>query len=210
MKFKPLINKRVVKFQFACNSEWEKCLIADKFTDIAAIDSFFEGFNSEFVGVEAFFYNKKADTSPAFIGFRIPASKENIVFCRAVANLFTESSEDFLLGNLIYADGSILAHESLFDGPPDFMELGIVNLWNSFGPMRFWNSGDGDKYKCFSSAITSEKRFLGILPGYAAIELAYTKPLTSWLGFPADLLKCGGHYLSFDSVNEILSGDIFD
>jgi hypothetical protein len=200
---KQLSNTPFVKLQFACNSNWEDCLIVDKRSNKSDIAEFFTDFRADFIGTEAFFHN--VNGSCAFIGFRLPASKENIECCCRLAQIFIDFSGDFLLNNLIANGKSFFDNKALFERAPSFMELGVVNHWNSFGPMRFWNNGDGDQYECFSSAIRKETRFHGVLPGYPAIESAYSTPLPSWFGFPAGVIINGQHFLSLCSVRDFFA-----
>ncbi len=195
----------VTKLQFANASDWENCLVLEKNSIKNTFDEWADSLSANFIGVEAFFDIPEKNMLGAFIGFRASASKENIAECSRLAASFIASDTDYLLENFVKAEQCLLVTKDLSAGEPDFIELGIVNNWNSVGAMRFWNRGDGDIYECFLSELDRSPRFKNRLPAYAAIEFAYSSPIPHWLGLPVYSVIDNIFYLSIKKSGEVLS-----
>ncbi|MDL2299034.1 hypothetical protein LJC40_07850, partial [Synergistaceae bacterium OttesenSCG-928-D05] len=94
----------------------------------------------------------------------------------------------------------------LFEGEPDMMEMGIFNLWDSFGPLRFWECGGGECREAFYKGLSGAGRFKSFLPAPAVIEIGFFSPVVHWLGYPVSRQTGEGHALSFDAVEEFFEG----
>ncbi len=114
----------------------------------------------------------------AFIGFRCNFAKRRA---------FVEgAARGFAAGKFVRAENFIAAVERefrapLFTGWPDFMELGLVNMWKSFGALSFAPLPE-EPYAVFSAAVSASTRWRGALPAPPALELAFSPPVPHWLG----------------------------
>ncbi|MDO5562263.1 MAG: hypothetical protein Q4F74_01460 [Synergistaceae bacterium] len=172
----------VAKLQFAKGSDWEKCLM---FPSGSAIEDFYSWADgvADNISVEAFFDIPARGISGVFAGFRVPA--ENFKAIKTIAEEFAASTGGYDLASFIKAADEGCGGE-MFCAGPDFMELGVVNYWVSFGALRFWN-GEGNAEMRLMSALDKNPRYLGRLPGIPAVESGYTAPVPHWVGVPVRL-----------------------
>lgn len=178
------INACVTKLQFARGSDWENCLVLVAASAPRSIDAIFEGAR-EGVAAEAFFNIAELGINGAFAGFRVSAAQSDSMI--EMASEFASAAEKYDLASFICAAERISGCGRLFSPEPDFMELGIINRWCSFGPVRFWNRGGGDPEKNLISALDKNPKYLGRLPGVPAVETGWAKPIPHWSGMPVKL-----------------------
>jgi hypothetical protein len=191
----------VTRLQLAPGSEWENCLVVKKQIDADITAQWLNRFTSEYIGVEAFFDMPNENISDAFAGIRAPASENNIEIMLRMTRKFLNSS--FTIADFL-DEAKIASGGDLFAGEPDFLELGVVNYWNSFGAMRFWKSGSGSEYTAFENALKTRVDFMSVLPAPAAIESAFSAPLPHWLGIPVSSEKNGEYFLSVQQAKTVL------
>lgn len=205
-KIKDYLSLPITKLQFASASDWEHCIVIEKNSDKNLFDVWEQSISPDFIGVEAFFDVQGKEIKDAFIGFRINATAENISRCRSYVASFVDSASVVLLADFVSGDESVLSDNDFLNGEPDFMELGVVNHWNSFGPIRFWNKNDGSAYDGFLCELQTASRFLEILPAPAAIEFAFSNPIPHWIGLTVSIKDRNSFYvLSLEKVKTVLS-----
>lgn len=197
----------ITRLQFACVSDWEHCVVIEKNSDKKYFDVWLRSISADFIGIEAFFDVQEKNIHNAFVGFRINATTENIARCRNSVVSFIDAASVFSLDDFIRIAEFVSFENGLFNRGADFMELGVVNHWNSFGPMRFWNRNSGSQYDSFLSALETAPRFLDRLPGHAAIELAFLDPIPHWMGLQVSTEENDSCYmLSLEKVKTVLCG----
>lgn len=167
------------RLQFAPGSRWEKCVAFSRGEPADAVLKWFDGFHDENIGAELF-YETEAEGCrfSAFVGFRCNFAKRR-AFVEEVAR-------GFAAGKFACAENFIAAVESefralLFGGTPNFIELGLVNMWKSFGTLSFAPLPE-EPYAVFSDAVSALPRWCGALPAPPALELAFSLPVPHWLG----------------------------
>ena len=88
------------------------------------------------------------------------------------------------------------------------MELGLVNLWKSFGAVTFWRAGGAAPFEKFKDALSAEPRYLQKLPAPPAIETAYSEPVPHWLGiYVGSTLADGSSILDMDAAARCLKAE---
>ena len=191
----------VTRLQLASASEWENCLVIEKRFSGDIASDWLDKFEAEYIGIEAFLDLSVKNTSGAFIGIRIPAFKNNIETVLNMTRKFHDS--DFMLSNFL--DGfQKMFGKSLYTGHPDFLELGVVNHWKSFGAMCFWRSDDGSKFAAFENVLKTRLDFMSVLPTPAAIEFAFSTPVPHWIGVTVSYEKNGKYFLSLGQAESVL------
>ncbi len=171
---------RVDKLQIAVRGEWENCLILER-GDASASRRFtkwLSDVDGEFA-VELFTSLSAPDD--CFVGVRFPnptsgAEHAIATLVEATAGSGTPFGEG--LEMLAQAAGG-----ELFENEPDFLELGLLNDWNPFGPLRFWVPGSGDPWGVLKHALAQNTRYLALLQKPAALEVAFSSPIPHWAGF---------------------------
>ena len=196
-------DRRVTYLQFANASEWEACLRIDGETAPDDVSSWIAGFAGTHIGIEAFFEAPELGCGDSFAGVRLPFCEETTLFCAELVSAYSEGSRVLCLSDFAALLGRL---GRFFKGEVDFMELGAVNMWSSFGPLRFWRRGDGEPAAAFAKALKGAERYQSILPVPAAIEFASDEPAPHWLGLPVSRkTEDGGFYISPESINAALS-----
>lgn len=182
----------IEKLQFAPARRWEENLTVTPGSPPAALPEWLAGFSDGELGIEAFFQMEEKElTAPAFVGLRLPFSAETAAAAAELQALLTgcaPSAEDFCL----FWERKLSLR--LFDRLPDFMELGLVNLWNSFGPLKFWHGG-GAPEAALAEALSADPRYLQKLSAPPAIEAGYSRPIPHWLGIIFAAPIGGGNFL---------------
>jgi hypothetical protein len=168
--------------QFASEGRWERALrIARETPDPRGLlNSWLEEAPQD-VALEVFF--AASGEAVRFLGMRLealPRPRQSTVL-RALVTAFlatpmTAEETAVLLR-------SLLGEPSLFGAAPDFYELGMLDAWVSFGPLRFWaGRRDCDPCQAFEDAILGNPRFLWHSDQPFAIEGGYALPLPHWWG----------------------------
>jgi hypothetical protein len=181
----------VGRLQFAAGSDWEHCLIVNRKTERASVEKWFAGNARQVLAAEFFFDADECGMKDAFAGVRLPASGAANVFYREAAKAMASgklrSLRDFLAPAPL---------ELSFDSEKiEFMELGAVNKWNSFGPVRFWQAGQDNPREALKSALSANDRFLRPMDVPAAIELSFGGSCQRWLGLPVSERQSDGSYI---------------
>lgn len=167
------------RLQFAPESRWEECVALSRGEPADAVLKWFDGFHDESIGAELFYEaGAEGRSFSAFIGFRCNFAKR-----RAFVE---EAARGFAGGKFARAEDFIAAAENefrapLFAGRPDFMELGLVNMWKSFGALSFAPLPESP-YAALSAAVSASPSWRGALPAPPACEFAFSSPLPHWFG----------------------------
>lgn len=175
---------QIEKLQIAAGSDWENCVTVRRgaaFADIGEIDKICGGE----IGIEAFPEASEAGGAELlFCGARLSASAESIAALHGLVDEFLKN-ESFTLEDF----KSFLESrhgQSFFCGEPDFMELGLLNRWKSYGGLVFWKKYDGTSpLQSFAEKLKACGRFHGKLPALPAVEFGYGTPLPHWIGCSA-------------------------
>ena len=181
----------VSRLQFAAGSDWEHCLTVHGGTDYAAVEEWFAKTGKRVIAAEFFFDADEYGMKDAFAGVRLPASDAAAAFYRGAAKAMTGGRSGALLDFLALSPSELSFDSEVID----FMELGAVNKWNSFGPVRFWQAGCGDPGKALDRALSANGRFLAPMEVPAAIELSFGGPCQRWLGLPVSVRQDDGSYI---------------
>jgi len=196
---KQLREAQIIKIQLAADSSWESALTVEKETPATNADAWMQTFEAAYLGIEVFLEPCDAETIAVFAGVRVEATSEHLAAARELILLWQASSAFSLSDFLRYMEEK-MSLAGLFTGEPDFMEMGILNLWGSFGALCFWERGDGACRDAFYRALSGAGRFKSFLPAQAVIETAFATPVPHWLGCPVSRETGEGHVLSFDAV----------
>ena len=170
------------KLQIAQESDWENCLIFERRGQGEGSFADSDFLKADNLAVEAFFDLPKENITGAFVGIRLPNNAFARSFLQNIIKNFTARHE-YTIGGFISETETFLSAK-LFAAEPDFLELGIINFWNSFGSVRFWRKGEGLPEKAFADALDAHPEFYGTLPGIAAVESAFLAPVPHWYGRP--------------------------
>lgn len=187
--------------QFAPESRWEDCAVLLRGEPPEAALRRLSGFCVENAGVELFYEAcGECGGFSAFIGFRCSFTEKR-AFVEAAAR-------GFAAGRFARAEDFTAAAEKefrspLFAGRPDFMELGLVNMWKSFGALSFAPAPE-NPCDAFLSAVSASPRWRGALPAPPAVELAFSSPLPHWLGVYVSRPSCGGYALDMERAEAFL------
>ena len=190
---------KVSKLQFAPVSRWEEALIVEKGFNASDVRAWLAGLDCPQIGAEAFF---ETDGNLAFIGLRMPHSHAALDCCALTADEFLTNrafaAEDFIR----FAEE--FSEASLYRGEPDFMELGLVNMWKSYGALTFWKSGDESPFVRLSEALKEDPRYMRLLPAPPAYETAWNSPLPHWTGIYLSRAASGGYMLDIAAAEKYL------
>lgn len=179
---------RFLRWQFALDGLWEEALHLlpgekgrkDRFL------LWLEGARRD-VAVELFFETEEGEM---FLGLRFPPERD---VQRRLAMALLDPDRP---GPSPAALRALPGLEGLFEGRPDFMELGVVNAWKSSGPLRFWEGGASSPLEALRERLASEEgRYRGPLPLPLALEAAFSSPLPHWMGLPVSSPSPQGHRL---------------
>lgn len=186
--------RRIEKLQFAPESRWEEALSVGGDSSAAPFEAWLAGFRAARLGIEVFFDAAGEGGAPAaFIGMRLAFPEEGRSFAAGLTEAFLARRLSSVNDFLAFAESRLGA--PLFAGSPDFMELGLVNLWQSFGPLTFWRAGCGPAEERFKEALAAAPRYLRRLAAAPAIEAGYLLPFPHWFGITAASALADGRYL---------------
>jgi hypothetical protein len=146
------------------------------------------------VAAELFF---AGDAGELFLGLRFPPGKEAQLFLAEVLidlGLEDGPAEGFL-GRTVAALRSISGLERLFLGEPAFMEIGVVNGWKSFGPLRFWQGGSPSPLEALRLVLQRGGGLDGPFPLPLALEGGFSVPVPHWVGLPVSSPTADGYRL---------------
>lgn len=192
----------VSKLQFATGSRWEEALIVEKNLPPAELHAWLGRFKDSHIGAEAFF---EISGTQAFIGARL-------AFSPAVGDEAARVAEEFLSRAGFAVCDFIKSAEKISDAPlflgePGFMELGLVNMWQSFGPLPFWKKEGGSPFARLNAALLRDGRFASELPAPPAVEIAWDSPLPHWLGVCLSRGVGGKYFLDMAAAEKFLTKD---
>lgn len=190
---------KVSKLQFAPASRWEEALIVEKGFNASDVRAWLAGLDCPTIGAEAFF---ETDGVQAFVGLRMPYSQAVLDGCAAAADGFL-LNRAFSVGDFIRS-AEKFSEASLFCGEPNHMELGLVNVWKSYGSLIFWKRGDGPQLTCLAEALREDPRYQSLLPAPPAYETAWNYPLPHWTGIYLSREVCGGYMLDIKAAEKFL------
>ena len=202
---------RITKLQIAKGSAWESCVSVTRRSLIAHICDDIKvkcaGGTGE-IGIEAFFDESGSNEAcPVFCGLRLSLPDNGIAVLMQLVSDFI-GSEKYLAGDFICFFEKKLG-KALFRGEPDFMELGLINKWKSFGGMVFRQHQKTSHLTAFSEELKRCGRFNGSLEAPPAIEFGYSEPVPHWLGFSvAEQGSSGDFRLDHQKAALILSGRV--
>ena len=195
--------ERFLRWQFALDGLWEEALHLrpgerggkDRFL------SWLEKARRD-VAVELFFETEEGEM---FLGLRFPPERD--VQRRLAMALLDLDRPGPSLAVSLAALRVFPGLEGLFEGGPDFMELGVVNAWKSFGPLRFWEGSSSSPLEAFRGRLDSEeeRRYRGPLPLPLALEAAFSSPWPHWMGFPVSSPSPEGHRLDPAKAEKVLA-----
>lgn len=181
---------KISRLQFAVGSDWERCLIVTGAAESGAVSAWFDRASGRQIAAELFFDAPEYGMSDAFAGLRTPVSASVAAFYREAALLML--TRKLRLAELFAA----APFEISFDSDKiEFMELGAVNRWNSFGPLKFWTAAQGDPRQALSAALVANGRYLASMSVPAAVELSFGGSPQKWLGLPVSERREDGTYI---------------
>ena len=199
-------DRRVTYLQFANASEWETCLRVDCEAAYDEVQCWLSRFAGMHIGIEAFFSAPELGCGDSFAGVRLPFREETALFCAELVKAYADSNSAFCVSDFT---ARLDKFGPFFQGGADFIELGAVNMWSSFGPLRFWRRGDGEPAAAFAEALKGAERYQSILPVPAAVEFAADEPAPHWLGLSvSEKVRAGGYSLCEGVIRSCLSLDI--
>ena len=181
----------VKRLQFALGSDWEHCLIVNDGTDNQQVNAWFARAAERQIAAELFFDAPEDGLQDAFAGVRTEVSASVAEFYRNTAQKLASGTH----GSVADFFESALFELSFESEDVEFMELGAVNLWNSFGPLRFWRPGSGEPRQALLAALADGGRYLEPMSVPAAIELSFRGAPQSWLGLPVSEKQRDGSYI---------------
>lgn len=171
----------VEQVQFARRGKWEEALVVDR-SDGDPACTFLRWVSSGQGEFAAEFFGRCAGGA-AFWGMRFAEAEMDR--CVALAEILKCALRaDRAMADCVERAGR-MAGGALFAGEPDYLELGMLNAWQTFGPLSFWNKGSArGMSESFERCLPAEARFGHPTAAPIALEAAYAAPVPHWLGFP--------------------------
>lgn len=179
-------DSQVAKLQFATDGAWEHALIlrAGEAEAAARFVRWLPATEREYA-VEAFFDAPQPTGAVAcFWGVRFAHPS------RAVTDAMREMTDALASGEYPLRDArrtlERAAGGAFFASSPAFGELGQLNNWAPFGPLRFFSRGDAPVSAvcdALAAALAANPRFLAPTELPVALEIAWTHPVPHWFGF---------------------------
>lgn len=173
----------VTRLQFAISGKWETALAIER-GDIHAVSRFWSWLppgETEFA-IEVF--SGLSAPLDCFLGARF--THAGVETLRSVARFVKRASSRDVPFASAARSISRISGGPLLRGLPEFMEIGMLNGWQSFGPLRFWRQGDAEDPPTMLRKALAEranKRFKEPTPMPMALEIAHSETLPHWLGF---------------------------
>lgn len=197
---------RIEALQFAPESRWEEALAVRADGDPESTKAWLARFCDRRLGVELFFKQPHTGGLRAFIGVRLDFSEDAGAAAVDISEMFVSRRLCTVGDFLSFTERGLGL--PLFAGSPSFMELGLVNLWKSFGAVTFWRAGGAAPFEKFKDALSAEPRYLQKLPAPPAIETAYSEPVPHWLGiYVGSTLADGSCILDMDAAARCLKAE---
>ena len=183
----------ILRLQFAERGEWENCLAAE-YGDASTPGRFKEWVSKRNAEFAAEIFGSISAPGDCFLGvrFRNPPPKaisqvEELVKKNASRRTPFEEGLEML---------EQAAGGKLLQGRPDFLELGLLNNWNPFVPLRFWIPGEaGDPWESLQKILAQNARYLESTQTPVAFEISHSAPVHHWLGFAVSTLRENGLYV---------------
>lgn len=194
---------RFLRWQFALDALWEEALhlLPGEKGRKERFLLWLEGARRD-VAVELFFETEEGEM---FLGLRFPPERD--VQRRLAMALLDLDRPGLSLAVSLAVLRVFPGLEGLFERGPDFMELGVVNAWRSFGPLRFWEGRSSSPLEALLERLDSEeeRRYRGPFPLPLALEAGFSSPLPHWMGLPVSSPSPEGHRLDLAKAEKVLA-----
>jgi hypothetical protein len=195
-----LIQGEVFRMQFAANGEWETSLISPTASELKA---WLRAAPPD-IALEIFF-NRLGDRD-RFIGIRLAGmpSKERERVCDDCVDFFRKAGRP-AAHSFLTLFRTLLKAPALFPGTPAFLELGVVNAWQSAGPSRFWpDTSAQTAVAAFRQLLASQPRYSAAFSHPVAIEIAFAGPPPHRIGLVISDEDERGHWINPDAALQLL------
>jgi len=204
MKMNPFLEHlgKVSHLQYAANGQWEQAIalhVTDEPPSERVIASWL-GHRTDFA-LEVFFANEEGQSQ--FLGIRwrdLPVPRvAAIVRCsHRVLQSLTGSTD---------APAAVAAFEQalgirLMGTPPDFLEVGVSNLWKSIGSVVIWRQGEAipTRNQLLDRITERAPQLLLEHPNAVMLEIGYALPQPHWLGLYASRRVGSRYQLEMDAL----------
>lgn len=189
--------------QVAVNGVWESCLAIEPSQNVpvATIEEFI-GDDTD-VAFEVFFH--VAGGAPSFVGVRLNGhSKQQQAQIIADCVKRVHAGKWVTVADVIDGLRERVEH-SLYTCEPDFMELGVTNLWKSAGPVMLWRAEEAVlDTTSLRKKLDAHPHIRRVFPMPLGLDRGFSHPIPHWLSTPVSRQVDGGHRLSFDLVAEAM------
>ncbi|NJN90076.1 MAG: hypothetical protein HC878_06635 [Leptolyngbyaceae cyanobacterium SL_5_14] len=186
--------------QVGFDGVWETALHLPMFTPLQAKDrAALYAYQGTDVAFEVFFEHPYGE---AFVGIR-PQIKayEPLPVEQLVMALTHHPQLDLSVVAKLFSEYLGIA-QPLFVGLPEHIEMGLVNLWNSFGQVILWH-GKADAYSINHLASNDANRYLKPQEKPIGLEFAFANP-HHWLAVPVSKQTQDGlHQLDLERLSQI-------
>ncbi len=156
----------------------------------------------EDVALECFF---GAQNGPVqFVGVRLarldPASRREAI--RRLAARYLDGPMSLHAARNVLQ--SCLGGAPLWSTRPDFLELGMLDAWSSYGRLRFWTAGAAlPPAAALRRAVEGQPRFHGFTDLPLAIEAGVLGPLPQWRGIVVSEPHAQGWLADFQRAGSV-------
>ncbi|MBS7808208.1 hypothetical protein [Variovorax sp. PCZ-1] len=177
--------------QIGFDGNWESCLSIPVGGELNAHDvNRIRSYVGNNVAFEVFYEHPNGES---FIGIRPQMTQYDAKLIEELTlNLLNEQSLSVSRAAQLF-QRYFGIETTLFEAVPAHIEMGVVNLWNSFGQVVLW-CGKGDAYSLDHLTKNDATRYLQAQPMPIGLEVAFANP-HHWLAVPVSKPTTGGSHL---------------
>lgn len=193
--------------QFVIDSNWEQAWVIEKDNippNISQIDSLLQN-QFENIACEVFF--EDITNKQMFFGLKYLKDRNHFLECyQFIYKLCVAlSAKNFKLSELIEQISWQLEKVPLFSKEPSYLELGVVNYWQSDGSVRLWEQGQPKQLSeaDIEAKLQNNKQLIGSDKNYQAIEFAFEGEYPHWLGIQIGEKKNGMYEANISSIVDL-------
>jgi len=200
----PLLQQlgKVSHLQYTADGHWEQAMplhATDEPPPEREISSWL-GYSTDFA-LEVFFANDEGLSQ--FLGIRW----HNLSALQVAAIVRTSHRVLQLVTRSADAPAALAAFERalglrLLGTPPDFLEVGVSNLWKSIGSLVIWQRGETipTRNQLLDRITERAPQLLREHPNAVMLEIGYVRPQPHWLGLYASRHIGSSYQLEIDTI----------
>lgn len=187
----------VTKLAIALNGEWETAISPQSTVNYDFIRNHIEGHSD--VAFVIFFASEATGTS--FLGVRLN-NRTNDEQARIIINCLEHvGSKKWSTLNETVTGLRLLIDPNLFQSSPDFLEVGVVDLWRSVGPVIIWEKGEPlPTENSIRERLDTHPVIYELHSNVLSMDTAFSSPIPHWFARQVSVEKSGKHQLDMDRL----------